>query len=177
MALYSNYSNFNNYNNQNYMRELQSMRDQIDRQMAQAQQTQQQIQQMQAAPQQPQITQTFQLGNTQQNMNDFDARYSDNVEDVKNTLVFKPSIFVTKDMSTLWLKDVGGNVKTYALSEIIEKDEKDVQIDNLKDQLEDMKAILMRQTEQIQQMQQTPTTKEVANELVSPKESSKSSKK
>ena len=45
------------------------------------------------------------------------------IDDVKNTLAIKNTIFVNNEMNTLWLKDVSGNIKTYTLTEVIELDE------------------------------------------------------
>lgn len=139
----NNYPYYNNYyanRGTQDMKNLQDMRDQIDRQMQDLQMRQQQ-QLMQ--PQQPQINQTFQLSNPQQSLNDFDSKYAESLDEVKNTLVFKNSIFVNKDMDTMWFKDTSGNTKTFALTEVVEKDSKDVEIENLKEQLNEMKAILL----------------------------------
>lgn len=129
----------NNYNSIYYTKSLQDMRDQIDKQLQQ----QQQIQQQQQPQQQPQINQTFQLSSPQQNINDFDCKYMESIDDVKKALVFRNSIFVNKDMSTMWLKDTTGAIRTFALSEVIEKDEKDIQIENLTEQVNELKAILL----------------------------------
>lgn len=128
----------NNYNSIYYTKSLQDMRDQIDKQLQQQQQIQQQQPQ-----QQPQINQTFQLSSPQQNINDFDCKYTESIDDVKKALVFRNSIFVNKDMSTMWLKDTTGAIRTFALSEVIEKDEKDIQIENLTEQVNELKAILL----------------------------------
>lgn len=137
------------YNNSNfYMQDLQNMRDRIDRQMAQMQQ--------QNAQQPAQIQQTFQLSNPQ-NFTDFDAKYIDNLEAVKNTLTLRNTLFVTKDMSTMWMKDASGNIKTYALTEVIEKDEKDLEIENLQKQLNEMKAMLMATQKEVEPPKEVAT--------------------
>jgi hypothetical protein len=41
-------------------------------------------------------------------------------------------------MSVLWLKKASGEVKTYELKEIIEKDEKDLQIELLRAKIEEL---------------------------------------
>lgn len=135
-----NNNNFFPNPNQFFMNDLQAMRDRIDNQMRQIQQ-----QQQFSTQQQPQIQQTFQLSNPTNNSNDFDGKYAENSEEVKSTLVLKNSLFVSKDMQTLWVKDVSGGIKTYSLSEIIEKDEKDIEIDNLRKQIEDMKFLITQQ--------------------------------
>lgn len=125
-------------NNQFYMQDLQNMRDKIDMQMRQLQQP------MPNANQQtPAINQTFQLSNPQQNNNDFDGKYVTSAEDVKNTLTLKNTLFVNKEMTILWFKDVAGNIKSYSLSEIIELDEKDKKILELQKQIEELKGVVI----------------------------------
>jgi hypothetical protein len=134
---------YNNYpiygNNQMYMQDLQNMRDRIDMQMRQMQQTQSSNQVQQT----PAINQTFQLSNPQQNANDFDGKYTNNIDEVKNTLTLKNTLFVNKEMNTLWLKDAAGNIKTYSLTEVIELDEKDKMIIDLQRQIEDLKGVVL----------------------------------
>lgn len=134
---------YNNYpvygNSQMYMQDLQNMRDRIDMQMRQMQQTQTPNQGQQT----PSINQTFQLSNPQQNANDFDGKYTNNIDEVKNTLTLKNTLFVNKEMNTLWLKDTAGNIKTYSLTEVIELDEKDKMIIDLQKQIEDLKGVVL----------------------------------
>ena len=113
---------FNNpYGNNFYLEDLKNMRDRIDRTMQQYQHTQQMQQ-----PMQP-ITQNFQLAPSSYGT-DLEGRYADNIEEVKNTFVIKTGIFTTKDFSTIWIKDVTGNIKTYKTEEVIEMDDKDKKI-------------------------------------------------
>lgn len=90
----------------------------------------------------PAINQTFQLANTN-NMNDFDGKYANNVDEVKNTLALRNMLFVNKEMDILWLKDVTGNIKSYTLTEIVELDEKDKKIIELEKQIESMKGMIL----------------------------------
>lgn len=91
----------------------------------------------------PAINQTFQLSNPQNSTTDFDGKYVSNVDEVKNTLTLKNTLFVNKEMSILWLKDVSGNIKSYTLTEIIELDEKDKEILELKKQIQEMKGMML----------------------------------
>lgn len=111
---------FNPYNNQYYMQDLQSMRDRIDKQM-------QQIQQNQFNQPQPPITQNFQLAPNPTNQ-ELEGRYANSIEEVRNTFVVRTGIFATKDFSTIWIKDVTGNIKTYKTEEVVELDDKDKKI-------------------------------------------------
>lgn len=133
------------YNSQFYMQDLQNMKDRIDNQMRQLQQ-QNQITSQQL--QQPQIQQTFQLSNPNSNLSDFDGKYVENVEEVKNTLTLKNTLFMTKDLNNLWIKDASGNIRAFSLSEIVQRDEKDIEIDNLKKELSEMKAFVLSQNRQ-----------------------------
>lgn len=134
-------NNYNPYMNNFYMQDLQAMKDRIDRTMQNYQQNQNQFMQSQ----QPQIQQTFQLSNPNNTQTDFDGKYAENIEQVKNMLVLKNCLFVSKDMSNLWFKDVSGNIKAYSLIEIVQKDNKDIEIDNLKKELNDMKILIAQQ--------------------------------
>lgn len=133
------------YNSQFYMQDLQNMKDRIDNQMRQLQQ-QNQITSQQL--QQPQIQQTFQLSNPNSNLSDFDGKYVENIEEVKNTLTLKTTLFMTKDLNNLWIKDASGNIRAFSLSEIVQRDEKDIEIDNLKKELSEMKAFVLSQNKQ-----------------------------
>ncbi len=127
------------YTSNFYMQDLQNMRDRIDRQMAQIQQNQ--VQQ----PQPTSLTQNFQLAPNPSN-SELEAKYAESIDQVKNTFVIKTGIFATKDFSTIWIKDVTGNIKTYKTEEIIELDEKDKEILALKKEIESMKGMIANAT-------------------------------
>lgn len=110
---------FNPYNSQMYMNDLQNMRDRIDRQLQMANQNQ---------PQSTPITQNFQLAPSQNNNG---IKYANSIDDVKKELVFVDTLFVNKEYTQLWHKNASGEIKTYELREIIEKDEKDLKIEQL----------------------------------------------
>lgn len=127
-------------NNQYYMQSLEDMRNRIDNQIRQYQQNQMQIQQPA-----PQVTQNFQLAPAPTN-NELEAKYASNIDDVKNTFVIKTGIFIDKDFSNLWIKDVSGNVRTFKIEEIIEIDDKDKEIMALKEQIEEMRGMIANAT-------------------------------
>ena len=130
-----NYPTYAN-NSQFYMQNLQDMRDRIDSQIRNYQQNQTQ----QQVPQ-PQIHQSFQLA-PQSSFSEIQAKYVSDINDVKNTFVIKTGIFLNKDFSTLWIKDVTGKIRTFATEEIIEMDEKDKEIYQLRKQIEEMKGMI-----------------------------------
>lgn len=124
----------NPYNTQ-YIQNLQNLQ----------RETEQRIQQAMNPPmnqmQQPAINQTFQLANSNNTM-DFDAKYAKDINEVKNTFVIKTGLFINSDLTTLWLKDVSGSIRTFTLSEVIELDEKDKEILALRQQIDEMKEMI-----------------------------------
>lgn len=125
------------YNNQYYMQELQAMRERIDNQIRQHQQQYQQ-------PVQQPITQNFQLAPNPTN-NELDSKYAENIEEVKNTFVIKTGVFLNKDFTNLWIKDVTGKIRTFKIEEVIEMDEKDKEIFELKKQIKEMKGMMLNE--------------------------------
>ena len=120
------------------MQDLQNMREKIDRQMQQMQQlNQNQMQQQQPVP----ITQNFQLAPNPTN-NELESKYANNIDEVKNTFVMKTGVFVNKDFTSMWVKTTDGNIKTYELNEVIQQDPKDVEINNLKLELQRMREMI-----------------------------------
>ena len=131
------------YNYNPYIQEYQAMRDRIDSNIRQMQQQQMQ-QQNQMIPQQP-ITQNFQIAPVQQQQNDLQAKYVNSIDEVKNIFVMREGLFVNKEMNTLWVKNINGDIKTYSLQEVIEIDPKDVEITNLKNEISNMRNLLSQQ--------------------------------
>lgn len=123
-----------NFQNPTYLNDLQQMRDRIDKQMQQVQQYQ--------TPQPTAINQTFQLA-PQSNINELDGKYAKDIEDVKNTLALKDTLFIDKENTLLWIKKADGTIKTFTLTEVIELDEKDKEIMELKKEIEEMKGMIL----------------------------------
>ena len=134
---------YNQYTANNYLNELQQMRERIDKQIQQAQQPQQQPQ-IVPNTQPTNLTQNFQLAPQTSNNSELESRYAENIDEVKNTFVMKTAIFATKDFSTVWVKDVSGNITTYETKEIKQLDDKDIQIQALQQELENMKSIMSK---------------------------------
>jgi hypothetical protein len=156
-----NYPIYGN-NNQFYMQDLQNMRERIDNQIKQMQQLQSQQQVPQA------ITQNFQITPTTNN-NELEIKYAGNVDEVKNTIVMKTGVFLTKDFSTLWIKDVTGNIKTFRTEEVIEMDDKDREIDMLKKQIEEMKGMIVDANSTDNTIIDEPVTKQKSTRVSSSK--------
>jgi hypothetical protein len=85
--------------------------------------------------QQPAINQTFQLAPNGTNT----MRYANTIDDVGKEIVYGDTPFFSKDMSVLWIKNTKGSIKTYELNEIIPKDSKDMQIEFLQSQIEELR--------------------------------------
>lgn len=91
-------------------------------------------QKIQAYSQPTILNQTIQTGPGGQGV-----RYAESIDDVKREMVFADTLFVNKAFTNMWFKSPNGNIKTYLLEEFIPKDEKDLQIEALKRELEDLK--------------------------------------
>lgn len=83
----------------------------------------------------PAINQTFQLSPTGSGS----IKYVNSIEDVKKEIIFGDTPFFSKDMSVMWIKNMKGDIKSFELKEIVEKNEKDMLIDALMLQIEDLK--------------------------------------
>lgn len=117
----------NYYNNPYSMQELQNMRDRIDSQIKSLQQPQP-------------ITQNFQIAPSV--TSEMEGRYAANIDEVKSTFVIKPGLFITKNLDTLWIKDTNGAIRTFDISEVVELDEKDKEINELRKQIEEMRGLI-----------------------------------
>lgn len=129
-------------NNQYYMQnmqDLQNMREKIDRQMQQMQQFNQN--QMQQQPVPTNLTQNFQLAPNPSN-NELESKYVNNIDEVKGIFVMKTGVFLNKELNTLWIKNTNGDIRTFELSEIIQTDPKDVEINNLKQEIQRMREMI-----------------------------------
>lgn len=92
--------------------------------------------QMQQPVQQPtNLTQNFQIAPTNREV----IRYANSMEEVQRDMVVGDTPYFAKDMSVVWVKNTKGEIKTYELNEIIPKDEKDLKIEYLQAQIEELK--------------------------------------
>ena len=147
---------YNPYNPNYIMQEWQNMKDKIDRNMQNYQQVQNQFMQPQ---QQAPITQNFQIA-PQTNPSELQSAYVNNVDEVRNIFMTKNGIFVNKELTSAWFKDTEGKIKTYSLIEVIEKDEKDVEIERLKDEINQMRTLLLQKNDKVEEPKKKSTKKE-----------------
>ena len=66
-------------------------------------------------------------------------KYVNSLDDVKREMVMGETPYFSKDMSVVWIKNVKGDIKTYELNEIVPKDNKDLQIEYLQAQIEELR--------------------------------------
>ena len=117
---------FNNYNTQ----------PSLDRINAQINELEKLRTQMQQPIQQPtNLTQNFQIAPTNREV----IRYASSEEEVQRDMVIGDTPYFSKDMSVVWIKNTAGEIKTYELKEIIKKDEKDLRIELLQAQIDELK--------------------------------------
>lgn len=119
--MYNNPYMPNAYNPQTTIDKLNEQINNLERMKAQMQQ-----------PVQPtNLTQNFQIAPTNREV----IRYATSLEEVQRDMVVGDTPYFSKDMSVVWIKNAKGEIKTYELSEIIPKDEKDLQIELLQSQV------------------------------------------
>lgn len=125
--MYNNPYMLNAYSQQNNL-------DRINEQINQLENLKKQMQQPQL--QQPtSLTQNFQLAPTTRDV----IRYANSMEEVQRDMVIGETPYFSKDMSVVWIKNVKGEIKTYELNEILPKDDKDIKIEYLQAQIEELK--------------------------------------
>ena len=110
----------------------QAASERIDNQINQLQQMKAQLPPM---TQPTNLTQNFQLTPPGHST----IRYTNSIDDVNKELVIGETPFFSKDMSVLWIKNIKGEVKAYSLAEIVQKDEKDLMIESLQMQIDELK--------------------------------------
>lgn len=81
------------------------------------------------------LTQNFQIAPTNKEV----IKYANNIDEVSRDLVIGDTPYFSKDMSVVWIKNTKGEIKTYELKEIIPKDDKDIKIELLMAELEELK--------------------------------------
>ena len=106
--------------------------DRINGQITELEKMRNQLQQ----PVQPtNLTQNFQIAPTNREV----IRYANSIDEVNRDLVIGDTPYFSKDMSVVWIKNTKGEIKTYELNEIVPKDEKDLKIEFLMAEIEQLK--------------------------------------
>ena len=120
------------YNNPYYNQ--QNNIDRINSQIAELERLKQQIPQQQI-PQPTNLTQNFQLAPSNHDV----IKYASSMDEVQKNMVIGDTPYFSKDMSVVWVKNTKGEIKTYELNEIIPKDDKDLKIEYLQAQIEQLR--------------------------------------
>jgi len=119
------------YNNPYMINNNQSISERIDNEI-------EKLKQMKANMQQPiqPITQNFQLAPQNKEI----IKYANSINEVQKDYVIGDTPYFSRDMSVVWIKNVKGDIKTYELNEIIPKDEKDLMIESLQMQIDELRG-------------------------------------
>lgn len=111
----------------------QSALDRINTQMAELEKMKEQLQKPVQQP--TNLTQNFQIAPTNREI----IKYANSMEEVQRDMVVGDTPYFSKDMSVVWIKNTKGEIRTYELNEIIPKDSKDLQIEYLQAQIEELR--------------------------------------
>lgn len=143
--------------------------DKINEQMNELNRMKQQLQQ--PAQQPTNLTQNFQIAPTNREI----IKYANNMEEVQREMVIGDTPFFSKDMSVVWIKNTKGEIKTYELNEIIAKDDKDIQIELLQAQINEMKGMI-KNAKSNDEFTDEPTTSKKSTNVSNDRTSTKKSK-
>lgn len=122
-----------------YMPQTFNRQEAVDRINANMNELERLKQQLQQPPQQPtNLTQNFQLAPQNRDV----IKYATSIDEVNRDMVIGDTPYFSKDMSVVWIKNTKGEIKTYELTEIIPKDSKDLQIELLQSQIEELKGMI-----------------------------------
>lgn len=116
----------------------QASLDRINAQINELEKLKQQVQQPVQTP--TNLTQNFQIAPTNREV----IRYANSMDEVQRDMVIGDTPYFSKDMSVVWIKNTKGEIKTYELNEIIPKDKKDIQIEYLQAQIEELKKGMIK---------------------------------
>lgn len=119
--------------------------DTIDNEMANLQKLKTQLTQ-QPQQQTPNINQTFQLAPSSNNMG---IKYVNSIEDVEKELTLVETAFISADLSKMFIKNAKGEIRTFLLEEQLPIDDKDVLIQQLKNENEKLRGMINYDTTSI----------------------------
>ena len=112
--------------------------DRINSQIAELEKMKTQMQQPIQTP--TNLTQNFQIAPTNRDV----IKYATSIDEVQRDMVVGDTPYFSKDMSVVWIKNTKGDIKTYELNEIIPKDNRDLQIEYLQAQIEELKKGMIK---------------------------------
>ena len=82
------------------------------------------------------LTQNFQISPMQSGL---PFKIVENIDDVNKELVISDTYFLSKDEKSFWIKDSKGNIRSFSINEIVTKNEKDLIIEDLQNQINELK--------------------------------------
>lgn len=80
------------------------------------------------------LNQTIQTGSQASGV-----RYAESIDEVKREMIFMDTLFVNRAFTNMWYKTPTGGIRTYILEEFIPKDEKDIKIEKLENEIKELK--------------------------------------
>ena len=113
--------------------------DRINNQIAELENMKKQMNQQSMQP--TNLTQNFQLAPNNSN----GMRFANSIDEVQKSVITMDTPFFSNDMSVLWIKNAKGEIKSYEINEIIPKDEKDMQIELLIAQVNELKGMIQNE--------------------------------
>lgn len=143
------------YNNPYMQYSPQANIDRINNQIAELEKMKTQINN----PQPANVTQNFQLAPTTRDV----IKYAGSIDEVEKDIVFGDTPFFSRDMSVVWIKNTKGNIKTYELKEIKPMDDKDIQIEYLQQQIEELKGRIDNEQSNNDNVDETTSNKKSSN--------------
>ena len=144
----------------------QTLNERIDTQIAQLNQMKEQIKNNQ---QPTNLTQNFQISP----INRETIRYASSIDEVQKENVVNDTPYFSKDMSIVWIKNSKGEIKTYELKEIVFQDERDLLINSLQMQIEELRKEVKQNAKSID----TNDDESASNEKSTNVQSSRTTKK
>ena len=146
----------------------------LDRINAQINELEKMKEQMQrpVQPQPTNLTQNFQLAPTNRDV----IRYAGSMDEVQRDMVIGDTPYFSKDMSVVWIKNTKGEIKTYELKEIVQKDEKDLMIENLQYQISELRKEMKENAKSSSNDVDEPTESKKSTDVSIPRTSKTKSK-
>lgn len=118
------------------------------------------------------LTQNFQLAPTNRDV----IRYAGSMDEVQRDMVIGDTPYFSKDMSVVWIKNTKGEIKTYELKEIVQKDEKDLMIENLQYQISELRKEMKENAKSSSNDVDEPTESKKSTDVSISRTSTKKSK-
>ena len=115
-------------------------------------------------PQQPpNLTQNFQISP----INRETIKYASSIDEIQKENVVGDTPYFSRDMSVVWIKNAKGEIKSYELKEIIFKDERDLLIESLQMQVNELRKEVKENAKSINTNDDEPASHEKSTSIQS----------